>query len=113
MPPGALSYFQKSPAWLCGSRQGLADHLDSVSLADWPGIAMPPLSRSVAASFIHAAALRAVPGEGKDRRGCTARVQPARHGSRSVLCGLGGIAAEVSVGGDGTMGSHGNQIRQA
>ena len=25
---------------------------------------------------------QAVPGEGKDRRGCTARVQPARHGRR-------------------------------
>ena len=76
----------------------LAEHLDSVSSPGWPGISVSPLSRSAAAFLIHAAALRAVPGEGKDRRGCTARVQPARHGSRSVLCGLGGIAAEVSVG---------------
>jgi hypothetical protein len=104
-------------------RKPLAKHLDSVSSPGWPGISMSPLSRSAAAFLIHAAALRAVPGEGKDRREVPPGVQPARHGSRSVPfssppaqkkvpSGRGGIGAEISVG-DGTTGSHGNQIRQA
>jgi len=103
--------------------EALAKHLDSVSSPGWSGISMSPLSRSAAAFLIHAAALRAVPGEGKDRREVPPGVQPARHGSRSVpfssppaqervLSGRGGIGAEMSVG-DGTTGSHGNQIRQA